>query len=103
MNHKHQNEHQEKQQKTQENFDGGFMQVDRTWKKNDDLVQFRAFFAFYPLLILIMGVLLINQNPTQILMGGMQFKISDDDCFSIKKDIKVKRKNKEILEYFISL
>ena len=48
-------------------------------KKNDDLVQFRAFFAFYPLLILIMGVLLINQNPTQILMGGMQFKISDDD------------------------
>ena len=48
-------------------------------KKNDDLVQSRACFTFYPLLILIMGVILINQNPTQILMGGMPFKISDDD------------------------
>ncbi len=48
-------------------------------KKNDDLVQSRACFALYPLLILIMGVILINQNPTQILMGGMPFKISDDD------------------------
>ena len=47
-------------------------------KKNDDLVQSRACFAFYPLLILIMGVILINQNPTQILIGGMPFKISDD-------------------------
>ena len=47
-------------------------------KKNDDLVQSRACFAFYPLLNLIMGVILINQNPTQILIGGMPFKISDD-------------------------
>ena len=39
-------------------------------KKNDDLVQSKACFAFYPLLILIMGVILINQNPTQILMEG---------------------------------
>ena len=43
-------------------------------KKNDDLVQSRACFAFYPLLILIMGVILINQNPTQILMGVCHLK-----------------------------
>ena len=48
-------------------------------KKNDDLVQSRACFAFNPLLILIMGVILINQNPTQILMGCMPFNISYDD------------------------